>query len=52
MSNDGARPSRRAPGTGLAGLAERVEVLGGTLTAGPRDRDGFLLRAVVPVGEP
>ncbi|MFC5750488.1 sensor histidine kinase [Actinomadura rugatobispora] len=52
MSNDGARPSRRAPGSGLAGLAERVEVLGGTLTAGHRDRDGFLLRAVVPIGEP
>ena len=52
MTNDGARPSRRPPGTGLDGLTERVERLGGTLTAGHRDRGGFLLRAVVPVGEP
>ncbi|MFB4315777.1 sensor histidine kinase [Actinomadura sp. 21ATH] len=48
MSNDGARAARGAPGSGLAGLAERVEVLGGTLTASRQGRDGFLLRAVVP----
>ncbi|MEW2358856.1 histidine kinase [Spirillospora sp. NPDC029432] len=48
MSNDGARASGGAPGSGLAGLAERVEVLGGTLTATRQGRDGFLLRAVVP----
>jgi two-component system sensor histidine kinase DesK len=48
MSNDGGRAARDAPGSGLAGLSERVEILGGTLTAGRQGRDGFLLRAVVP----
>ncbi|GAA3976375.1 hypothetical protein GCM10023085_68440 [Actinomadura viridis] len=51
MSNDGVRAARRDPGSGLAGLAERVEVLGGTLTSGSRGRDRFLLRAVVPLPE-
>ncbi|GAA4094413.1 sensor histidine kinase [Actinomadura miaoliensis] len=50
MTNDGARPGR-GEGSGLTGLSERVGVLGGTLTAGPHGRDGFLLRAVVPLGE-
>jgi signal transduction histidine kinase len=35
-------------GTGLAGIAERVSVLGGTLVAGPSER-GFLVRAVLPL---
>lgn len=35
-------------GTGLVGLAERVEALGGRLTAGPLD-DGWTVCAVVPV---
>ncbi|MFI0349687.1 sensor histidine kinase [Actinomadura sp. 9N407] len=48
MSNDGTRAPHDDPGSGLAGLSERVEILGGTLTAGRRGRDGFLLRAVVP----
>ena len=37
------------PGRGLAGLAERVEALGGRLEAGPVDGRGFRLAAVVPV---
>jgi signal transduction histidine kinase len=36
-------------GTGLAGIAERVSVLGGTLVAGPSER-GFRVRAVLPLG--
>jgi two-component system sensor histidine kinase DesK len=41
-----------APGTGLAGLAERVEALGGRLTAGPADGGGYRLAAAVPLGVP
>ncbi|WP_203916057.1 sensor histidine kinase [Rugosimonospora africana] len=35
-------------GSGLAGIAERVSVLGGTLVAGPSER-GFRVRAVLPL---
>ncbi|MFB7308279.1 sensor histidine kinase [Streptomyces sp. NPDC056192] len=43
------RPTADLPsgGHGLVGLAERVELLGGTLTAGPHG-DGFLVSAFLP----
>ncbi|MCR6487763.1 histidine kinase [Amycolatopsis sp. OK19-0408] len=44
----GARP-RATPVGGLAGLRERVAVLGGEFTAGPED-GGFLVRARIPTG--
>lgn len=37
------------PGYGLAGMRERVESLGGTLSAGPRDGSGWAVRANLPV---
>ena len=37
-------------GTGLVGLTERVESVGGTLTAGPRDPRGWTLTALLPTG--
>jgi two-component system, NarL family, sensor histidine kinase DesK len=40
------------PGSGLAGLAERVRALGGQVAAGAADGRGFLLRVTVPLGEP
>ena len=40
---DGARA-----GHGLAGLAERLAPLGGTVAAGPAEEGGFRLRATVP----
>lgn len=38
-------------GTGLAGMRERAEALGGTVVAGGRPGGGFEVRAVLPVGE-
>ncbi|WP_255205857.1 sensor histidine kinase [Actinomadura sp. BRA 177] len=49
MRNDGVRGGGDAGGSGLTGLTERVAVLGGEVTAGRHGRDGFLLRAAVPL---
>ena len=40
--------SQRRSGVGLAGLAERVETLGGTFTAGPVPPAGWRIRAEFP----
>ena len=34
---------------GLRGMRDRVEALGGELTAGPRPAGGFAVRAVLPL---
>ncbi|GAA5001498.1 hypothetical protein GCM10023317_33860 [Actinopolymorpha pittospori] len=39
---------QRRSGVGLAGLAERVEALGGTFTAGPLPPAGWRVRATLP----
>ncbi|MFE0425569.1 sensor histidine kinase, partial [Streptomyces sp. NPDC058953] len=44
---DSARPHQR--GYGLIGMRERVEKLGGRLTAGPRPGGGWSVRATLPV---
>jgi two-component system sensor histidine kinase DesK len=49
-SADGSA-SVQPPGNGLAGLAERMAAVGGTLTAGPLPGGGYRLRAEVPQGE-
>lgn len=50
--DDGAtapvRPSRGAR-RGIPGLKKRVEVLGGTVTAGPGAAGGWMLEAVIPI---
>ncbi|MCW3840078.1 histidine kinase [Micromonospora yasonensis] len=48
--DDGARPARRSAGTGhgLTGIRERVELFGGTVSAGPRGQGGFELRVELP----
>lgn len=43
-----ARP-RRSGGYGLAGMRERVEVLGGTLQAGPHTGAGWCVQATLPL---
>ena len=48
-----AGPSHRerASGHGLIGMRERVGVLGGSLSAGPAPDGGFVVSAVLPLGE-
>lgn len=49
VRDDGAGgPS--VPGNGLTGLTERLEAVGGTLSAGPAGKTGFRLRASIPLG--
>ena len=43
-----ARRTPRRAGTGLIGLAERVELAGGALEHGPNRRGDFVLRATLP----
>ena len=37
-------------GHGIAGMRERAEALGGSLSAGPSSEGGFLVTASLPVG--
>ena len=39
------------PGHGLTGMRERVTLLGGSLSAGPEPDGGFVVSAVLPLGE-
>ncbi|GAB1819153.1 sensor histidine kinase [Herbidospora sp. RD11066] len=48
-ARSGPAPTRRGGGLGLAGLAESVEALGGTLAAGPNDPCGWRLAATLPL---
>ncbi|MFS0865839.1 sensor histidine kinase [Microbacterium sp. 179-B 1A2 NHS] len=49
VTNTGRAPISGRAGLGLVGMRERAVASGGTLEARPRDRGGFLVRAVVPV---
>jgi two-component system sensor histidine kinase DesK len=49
VTDDGTGPSAASSGAGLAGLAERVQALGGRLVAGPADGSGFRLTATLPL---
>jgi signal transduction histidine kinase len=46
----GAQTSGHGYGYGLVGMRERARSVGGTLDAGPRDKGGFEVSAVLPVG--
>ncbi|BAL93191.1 putative two-component system sensor kinase [Actinoplanes missouriensis 431] len=55
ISTDGSGSSGASPGgsgRGLAGLRERVTVLGGEFSAGAQAGGGFLVRARIPAGNP
>lgn len=51
VENDGVRGETggRGPGSGLAGLRERLTGIGGTLEAGPAGEESFRLTAEVPL---
>ncbi|MFJ5805284.1 sensor histidine kinase [Streptomyces sp. NPDC093093] len=54
VEDDGGHPARlsenaRGGGYGLAGMAERAEALGGSLTAGPAPEGGWLVTATLPL---
>ncbi|SEJ62279.1 sensor histidine kinase, partial [Demequina mangrovi] len=51
VSDDGRGAAARGDGAGhgIAGMAERATVFGGTLTAGPRAGGGFLVRGRLPL---
>lgn len=50
--NDGRQVPRRGDGGyGLIGMAERVELLGGTFAAGPRPEGGWRVTVVLPCQE-
>jgi len=50
VRDDGRGPNPGyQPGRGLLGIAERVDVFGGTVEHGGRDEGGFRVRAVLPL---
>jgi signal transduction histidine kinase len=55
VRDDGQSPAQAAAGddtgSGIAGMRARAESLGGTLHAGPLAAGGFLVTAVLPIGE-
>lgn len=53
VADNGATPAGLArPGSGLAGMRERVRLVGGKLEHGPRDEGGYLVRARPAFGGP
>ena len=50
-TTDGVPPALPGSGFGLAGMRERVALLGGTLRAGPSKPHEFCVRAELPIGD-
>ncbi|MDZ8275183.1 sensor histidine kinase [Microbacterium aquimaris] len=48
ITNTGRATLTPRPGLGIVGMRERAAAIGGDLTAAPRERGGFLVRAEVP----
>ena len=52
IANDGrSEPGEGGGGHGLAGLRERVALVGGSVDSGPRAGGGFVVRAHLPIGD-
>ena len=51
VRDNGPAVGTGAAGHGLTGMRERAAMIGGTLTAGPAYPSGFLVEAVLPIGE-
>jgi signal transduction histidine kinase len=52
IANDGrSEPGGDGAGHGLAGLRERVALVGGSLESGPRTGGGFVVKATLPIVE-
>jgi signal transduction histidine kinase len=47
----GPSENEQGPGRGLTGMRERVALLGGSLSAGPSPDGGFVVSAVLPLGD-
>jgi signal transduction histidine kinase len=47
----GPSGNEHGPGHGLTGMRERVALLGGSLSVGPEPDGGFVVSAVLPLGE-
>jgi signal transduction histidine kinase len=47
-----AHEDAHGPGHGLTGMRERVALLGGSLSAGPSPDGGFVVSAMLPLGNP
>jgi signal transduction histidine kinase len=47
----GSPANEDGPGHGLTGMRERVTLLGGSLSAGPSPDGGFVVSAVLPIGD-
>jgi signal transduction histidine kinase len=50
-SANGQAAANRGAGHGLAGMRERVALLGGTLSAGPSPDGGFTVSAILPMAQ-
>ncbi|MBW3665903.1 MAG: sensor histidine kinase [Actinobacteria bacterium] len=48
----GPGPERNGQGHGIIGMRERVTLYGGSLSTGPADDGGFVVRAVLPIPGP
>jgi signal transduction histidine kinase len=52
VEDDGAGATAQSAGHGLRGMRERATMLGGAVSAGPREEGGYRVSAILPYPEP